>query len=122
VPRICGLALPPTRRSGNYERGRGTTIERRSKSYGDFNNIRVRSFILKGAPYAYKTANVSATSQAPKQHSGAFYPSRLAQIDESIARYLSQLESADRQGEAVPEAKITRLNEKIATLRQEYCA
>jgi hypothetical protein len=44
---------------------------------------------------------------------------RLAQIDESIARYLSQLDSADRQGEAVPEAKITRLKEKIATLRQE---
>src|SRR5450756_2718409 len=44
---------------------------------------------------------------------------RLAQIDESIARYLSQLDSADRQGEAVPEAKITRLNEKIATLREE---
>jgi hypothetical protein len=44
---------------------------------------------------------------------------RLAQIDESITRYLSQLDSADRQGEAVPEAKITRLNEKIATLREE---
>jgi len=44
---------------------------------------------------------------------------RLAQIDESIARYLSQLDSADRQGDKVPEAKITRLNEKIATLRQE---
>ena len=44
---------------------------------------------------------------------------RLAQIDESIARYLSQLDSADRQGETVPEAKITRLNEKIATLRAE---
>jgi hypothetical protein len=44
---------------------------------------------------------------------------RLAQIDESIARYLSQLDSADRQGDAVPEAKITRLNEKIATLREE---
>src|SRR5258705_1021265 len=28
---------------------------------------------------------------------------RLVQIDESIARYLSQLDSADRQGEAVPE-------------------
>src|ERR1700742_1119149 len=44
---------------------------------------------------------------------------RLAQIDESIARYLSQLDSADRQGEAVPEAKVNRLNEKIAALRQE---
>jgi Transposase DDE domain len=32
---------------------------------------------------------------------------------------VSQLDSTDRQGEVVPEAKITRLNEKIATLRQE---
>ena len=44
---------------------------------------------------------------------------RLAQIDKSIARYLSQLDSADRQGEAVPEARITQLNGKIATLRQD---
>jgi hypothetical protein len=44
---------------------------------------------------------------------------RLEQIDESITRYLSQLDSADRQGPTVPEAKITRLNEKIATLRDE---
>jgi hypothetical protein len=44
---------------------------------------------------------------------------RLEQIDESIARYLSQLDSADRQGDAVPETKITRLNEKIATLLRE---
>jgi hypothetical protein len=44
---------------------------------------------------------------------------RLEQIDQSIARYLSQLDTADRQGPTVPEAKTTRLKEKIATLRQE---
>jgi hypothetical protein len=44
---------------------------------------------------------------------------RLEQIDESIARYLSQLDSADRQGPTVPEARIARLNEKITTLKQE---
>src|SRR5437588_38270 len=37
----------------------------------------------------------------------------------SINRYLWQRDSADRQGLTVPEAKIRRLNEKIATLRQE---
>src|SRR5215213_8785987 len=36
-----------------------------------------------------------------------------------MQRRLAQIDSADRQGEAVPEAKITRLNEKIATLREE---
>jgi hypothetical protein len=44
---------------------------------------------------------------------------RLEQIDGSIKRYLSQLDTADRQERAVPEAKIAQLNEKIATLRQE---
>jgi hypothetical protein len=44
---------------------------------------------------------------------------RLEQIDESINRYLSQLDSADRQGLTAPEAKITRLNEKIRTQRIE---
>jgi hypothetical protein len=43
----------------------------------------------------------------------------LEQIVESIARYLSQLDTADRQGPTVPEAKNTRLKEKIAKLREE---
>lgn len=43
---------------------------------------------------------------------------RLAQIDESIARYLLQLDSADRQGKQYRKP-VTRLTEKIATLRQE---
>ena len=44
---------------------------------------------------------------------------RLERIDESIARYLAQLETADRQGDAVPEAKVVRLKDKIAKLREE---
>jgi transposase len=45
---------------------------------------------------------------------------RLAQIEESVARYLHQLDSADRQ-EASParETKITHIREKIAKLKQE---
>jgi hypothetical protein len=44
---------------------------------------------------------------------------RLQRIDESIARYLSQLETADRHGDAVPEAKVTRLRSKIEKLQEE---
>ena len=45
---------------------------------------------------------------------------RLTQIEESIARYLQQLDSADRQepSEALA-TKTTRLKEKIGRLRQE---
>ena len=44
---------------------------------------------------------------------------RLERIDKSIARYLSQLETADRHGDAVPAAKVERLNSKIEKLKEE---
>jgi hypothetical protein len=47
---------------------------------------------------------------------------RLERIDESIARYIAQLETADRQaapGGDVPEAKVARLKDKIAKLKEE---
>jgi transposase len=45
---------------------------------------------------------------------------RMAQIEESVARYLHQLESADRQERSKARAmRIDRLNEKIATLQEE---
>src|SRR4029077_15241928 len=36
-----------------------------------------------------------------------------------IARYVAQLETADRRGDAVPEAKVVRLRDKIVKLREE---
>ena len=44
---------------------------------------------------------------------------RLERIDESIARYMTQLETADRRGDAVPEVKVVRLRHKIVKLREE---
>jgi transposase len=44
---------------------------------------------------------------------------RLQQIDESIARYLGQMASADRQEAAVARDKSQRLADKIAALKQE---
>jgi transposase len=44
---------------------------------------------------------------------------RLQQIDESIERYLGQIASADRQETAQAKARSERLENKIATLKQE---
>jgi hypothetical protein len=45
---------------------------------------------------------------------------RVAQIEESVARYLQQLDSADRQEPSeARETKTTRLKEKVAKLREE---
>lgn len=44
---------------------------------------------------------------------------RLKLIDERIAKYLSQIESADRQEASVANLKTDRLESKIASLKQE---
>jgi hypothetical protein len=44
---------------------------------------------------------------------------RLERIDKSIGRYLSQIETANRHGDAVPEAKTARLQSKIEKLKEE---
>jgi polyhydroxyalkanoate synthesis regulator phasin len=45
---------------------------------------------------------------------------RLAQIEESVARYLHQMDSADRQEPSEARtAKTARLKEKIAKLKEE---
>jgi hypothetical protein len=44
---------------------------------------------------------------------------RMAQIEESVARYLRQLDSADRQEPSLARTtKTTRLKEKIARLKE----
>jgi transposase len=71
------------------------------------------------ASVAIDGSKFKAVNNRDKNFTEAKMKRRLEQIDESIARYLAQLDTADRQGPTVPEAKTTRLKEKIAKLRKE---
>jgi transposase len=75
--------------------------------------------LLSDASVAIDGSEFKAVNARDRNFTQAKMKRRLEQIDESIARYLSQLDTADRQGPTVPEAKTTRLKEKIATLREE---
>jgi hypothetical protein len=54
-----------------------------------------------------------AVNARDKNFTEAKVKRRLERIDESIARYLSQLETADRHGDAVPEARLKGTIEKL---------
>ena len=47
---------------------------------------------------------------------------RIEQVEASIERYLSALETADRQEGELAEAKSARLKDKIASARESRCA
>jgi transposase len=75
--------------------------------------------LLDAASVAIDGSKFKAVNARDKNFTEAKMKRRLERIDESIARYFSQLETADRHGDAVPEAKVARLKGKIEKLKEE---
>ena len=75
--------------------------------------------LLTDASVAIDGSKFKAVNARDKNFTEAKMKRRLERIDESITRYMEQLVTADRHGDAVPAAKITRLKDKIAKLQEE---
>ena len=75
--------------------------------------------LLSEASVAIDGSKFKAVNARDKNFTEAKMKRRLERIDESITRYLSQLETADRHGDAVPAAKVERLQGKIEKLKEE---
>ena len=113
---LTGRLMPDFKTIADFRKDNGDAIR---KVCQEFVILCRRLELFSAASVAIDGSKFKAVNTRDRNFTQAKMERRLAQIDESIARYLAQLDSADRQGEAVPEAKITRLNEKIAALRQE---
>jgi hypothetical protein len=72
------------------------------------------------ASVAIDGSKFKAVNNRDKNFTRAKMQRRMAQIEESVARYLHQLDSADRQEPSLARTtKTTRLNEKIVKLKEE---
>src|SRR3974390_1379113 len=76
--------------------------------------------LLATASVAIDGSKFKAVNNRDKNFTRAKVERRRAQLEESVARYLSQLDTADRHEptEALA-AKVTRLNEKLTKLKEE---
>src|SRR5215204_1070662 len=113
---LTGRLMPDFKTIADFRKDNGEAIRRVCR---EFVMLCRRLELFSAASVAIDGSKFKAVNTRDRNFTQDKMERRLVQIDESIARYLAQLDSADRQGEAVPEAKITRLNEKIAALRQE---
>jgi transposase len=75
--------------------------------------------LLEEAFVAIDGSKFKAVNNRDRNFTKAKLKRRLEQIDESIERYLGQMESADRQDSAQALAKKQRLEDKVAALKQE---
>lgn len=75
--------------------------------------------LFKDAFVAIDGSKFKALNSRDRNFTKAKLKRRLEQIDESIERYLTEMESADRQESEVAEAKTQRLQDKIEKLKGE---
>ena len=113
---LTGRLMPDHKTIADFRKDNGEAIRKVCREFV----VLCRALgLFSEASVAIDGSKFKAVNKRDRNFTQAKMQRRLAQIDESIARYLAQLDSADRQEPSVPEAKITRLNEKIATLREE---
>ena len=60
-----------------------------------------------------------AVNNRDKNFTDSKLKARMEQLEESIARYLAELDRADREPTAVTEAQVSRLKDKIATIKAQ---
>src|SRR5271167_2870189 len=113
---LTGHLMPDFKTIADFRKDNGEAIRKVCRA---FVLLCRRLDLLGDASVAIDGSKFKAVNARDRNFTEAKMKRRLEQIDESIARYLSQLDTADRQGPTVPEAKTTRLKEKIATLREE---
>jgi transposase len=113
---LTGHLIPDFKTIADFRKDNGEAIRKVCRA---FVLLCRRLDLLGDASVAIDGSKFKAVNARDRNFTEAKMKRRLEQIDESIARYLSQLDTADRQGPTVPEAKTTRLKEKIATLREE---
>jgi len=76
--------------------------------------------LLAKASVAIDGSKFKAVNNRDRNFTSAKMKRRMAQIEESVARYLHQLDSADRQEPSLAQAmRTTRLEEKIERLKEE---
>jgi len=114
---LTGRLAPDHKTIAEFRKDHGRAIR---KVCVQFVDLCRRLDLFADASVAIDGAKFKALNARDKNFTRAKVKRRMAQIEESVARYLDQLDSADRQEPSLARTtKTRRLTEKIATLKEE---
>jgi transposase len=114
---LTGRLAPDFKTIADFRKDNGPAIRRVCR---EFVMLCRQLDLFSQALVAIDGSKFKAVNNRDRNYTRAKVQRRIEQIEESVARYLSELDSADRQGAApVAEARTTRLREKIKTLQSE---
>src|ERR1700732_2706282 len=114
---LTGRLVPDHKTIADFRKDSGPAIK---KVCARFVALCRKLGLLATASVAIDGSKFKAVNNRDKNFTRAKMQRRMAQIEESVARYLHQLDSADRQEPSLARTtKSTRLKEKIAKLKEE---
>ena len=114
---LVGRLMPDHKTIADFRKDNGSAIR---KVCAQFVALCRRLELFAEASVAIDGAKFKAVNSRDRNFTRAKMARRVAQIEESVARYLAQLDSADRQEPSLARTtKTARLADKIAILKQE---
>ncbi|MGH8275038.1 MAG: IS1182 family transposase [Gammaproteobacteria bacterium] len=114
---LAGQLAPDFKTIADFRRGNGAAIR---KVCREFVLLCRRLGLFTQALVAIDGSKFKAVNTRDKNYTRGKVQRRIEQIEESVARYLSELDSVDRRGDAgVSDAHASRLREKVAKLHSE---
>jgi transposase len=113
---LTGRLAPDFKTIADFRRDNGAAIR---KVCREFVVLCRRANLFKDGFVAIDGSKFKALNNRDKNFTKAKVKRRLQQIDESIARYLMEMESLDRQESALVEDKSQRLSERVEILKGE---
>lgn len=114
---LTGRLVPDHKTIANFRKDNGSAIR---KVCSQFVSLCRQLDLFADASVAIDGAKFKAVNTRDKNFTRAKVRRRMEQIEESVERYLFQLDSADRQEPSrARSTKAKRLKEKIATLKEE---
>jgi transposase len=113
---LTGRLAPDFKTIADFRKDNGPAIRAACRQFVELCR-RLRLFTH--AVAAIDGSKFKAVNTRDKNFTRASIKRRMEQVEASIARYLSALETADRQEGELAEAKAGRLKEKIARLREQ---
>src|SRR6202789_3300041 len=114
---LLGRLVPDDKVIADFRKDNGPAIRRVCAS---FVNLCRQMGLLAKASVAIDGSKFKAVNNRDRNFTRGKIDRRRAQLEESVARYLSQLDTSDRQvpTEALA-AKVTRLKEKLAKVKEQ---
>jgi len=111
---LCGRLAPDFKTIADFRKDNGVAIRQVCKKFV----LLCRQLdLFSEAIVALDGSKFKAVNNRDKNFTERKLQARLAQLEESIGRYLDEIDRADRQPAAVSESRVSRLKERIAGLQ-----